>query len=190
MHFAHSTANPDQSDWQVLADHLKNVAELAKSRGGKFGAAAAADLAGRLHDLGKYSEAFQRYIQGRGVSVDHSTAGAQVALDLAKSCARFDGLMADVIAYLVAGHHAGLPDRSSGAGEPRQPRDAQDDRTARPGLEERGRRRVERLVSIGFSLEFGENARALPARHAGADDIFLGEFLAIERFLNDERVAV
>jgi len=115
MHFAHSTANPDQSDWQVLADHLKNVAELAKSRGGKFGAAAAADLAGRLHDLGKYSEAFQRYIQGRGVSVDHSTAGAQVAIDLAKSRARFDALMADVIAYLVAGHHAGLPDRRIGA---------------------------------------------------------------------------
>ena len=48
MHFAHSTQNPDCSDWQVLADHLKNVAELAKSRGDKFGAAAAADLAGRL----------------------------------------------------------------------------------------------------------------------------------------------
>jgi CRISPR-associated endonuclease/helicase Cas3 len=114
MNFAHSTENPDQSDWQSLADHLKEVAELAAARGGKFGAPLAAALAGWLHDLGKYTEAFQLYIQHRGPSPDHATAGARVALDLAKGSAPSDRLMADLVSYAVAGHHAGLPDRRFG----------------------------------------------------------------------------
>ena len=115
MHFAHSTANPDQSDWQSLFDHLKEVAGLAATRGDKFGTGPAAALAGWLHDLGKYAEAFQRYIQGRGQSVDHSTAGARIALDRSKGGAPPDRLMAELTAYIVAGHHAGLPDRLIGA---------------------------------------------------------------------------
>jgi CRISPR-associated endonuclease/helicase Cas3 len=115
MHFAHSTEKRDRSDWQLLIDHLNAVAGLAAARGKKFGAPRAAALAGSLHDLGKYSEAFQLYIQGRGPSPDHATAGARIALDLAKSGAPLDRLMADLIAYVVAGHHAGLPDRRSGA---------------------------------------------------------------------------
>lgn len=114
MHFAHSTENSDRSDWQPLANHLKEVAGLAATRGRKFGAASAAALAGWLHDLGKYAEAFQLYIQQRGPSPDHSTAGAQIAFSLAKSGEPPDRLMADLIAYVVAGHHAGLPDRRIG----------------------------------------------------------------------------
>lgn len=115
MHFAHSTDNPDKSDWQPLVDHLREVAGLAATRAGKFEAAPAAALAGWLHDLGKYADAFQHYIQGRGQGVDHSTAGARIALDLAKRGALPDRLTVDLIAYAVAGHHAGLPDRLSGA---------------------------------------------------------------------------
>ena len=115
MHFAHSTGNPDQSDWQPLFDHLKEVAGLAATRADKFGTAPAAALAGWLHDLGKYAEAFQLYIQGRGLSIDHSTAGARIALDRSKGGAPPDRLMADLIAYIVAGHHAGLPNRTNGA---------------------------------------------------------------------------
>jgi CRISPR-associated endonuclease/helicase Cas3 len=115
MHFAHSTGNPDQSDWQPLFDHLNEVAGLATTRGEKFGAAPAAALAGWLHDLGKYAEAFQRYIQGRGQSIDHSTAGARAAFDLSKDGTPADRLMAQLVAYLVAGHHAGLPDWLNGA---------------------------------------------------------------------------
>jgi CRISPR-associated endonuclease/helicase Cas3 len=80
MYFAHSTENPDQSDWQPLVDHLTEVAKLAAVRGGKFGAARATELAGWLHDLGKYAEAYQLYIQGRGPSPDHATAGARMAV--------------------------------------------------------------------------------------------------------------
>jgi len=109
MHYAHSTEREDRSDWQSLADHLRAVAELAGERGNKFGARKAAQLSGWLHDLGKYSSAFQAYISGRGESVDHSTAGAREAIELATS--GMDRLVAELVAHAIAGHHAGLPDR-------------------------------------------------------------------------------
>src|SRR5690606_21996821 len=74
----------------------------------------AASLAGWLHDLGKYTEAFQAYIDQRGSSVDHSTAGAREVLKLAAE--RPDKLMADLLAYGIAGHHSGLPDRTGETG--------------------------------------------------------------------------
>jgi CRISPR-associated endonuclease/helicase Cas3 len=77
MFFAHSGNSDDRSDWQALRDHLVAVAALATERGAKFGAPKAAGLAGLLHDLGKYSVAFQLRLGGSGQSFDHSTAGAQ-----------------------------------------------------------------------------------------------------------------
>ena len=77
MFFAHSTDRKDRSNWQMLPDHLMAVAGLAGERGSKFGARRAAALAGILHDLGKYSAAFQRRLDGSGEAVDHSTAGAK-----------------------------------------------------------------------------------------------------------------
>jgi CRISPR-associated endonuclease/helicase Cas3 len=109
MHFAHSVENPDRARWQSLPGHLVGVAELAEVRGAKFGAARLARLTGLLHDLGKYSEAFQRYIAGLGPSVDHATAGAQAVMQLGGG--RLDKLAAELAAYAIAGHHGGLPDR-------------------------------------------------------------------------------
>ena len=75
-----------------------------------------ARLAGRWHDLGKYRPRFQRYIRGAGGleagahitgevagKAPHSTAGAMLA------CERF-GPAGRVLAYVIAGHHAGLAD--------------------------------------------------------------------------------
>jgi CRISPR-associated endonuclease/helicase Cas3 len=116
LHYAHSTPTPDGSNWQPLRDHLKQTALRAKMFGSKFGAAKAAALAGWLHDLGKYSEAYQAYIAGRGPGgVDHSTAGAQEVLKLGLKGA--DKGMAELIAYAIAGHHAGLPDMIGADGE-------------------------------------------------------------------------
>jgi CRISPR-associated endonuclease/helicase Cas3 len=115
MHYAHSTQLADRSNWQDLADHLRQVAGLAAERGDKFGVGKAAALAGWLHDLGKYSEAFQAHINGHPGHVDHSTAGAQEVLKLASNPT--DKHMAELLAYAVAGHHAGLPDKTSRTGE-------------------------------------------------------------------------
>lgn len=112
--FAHSLPGRLEADWEPLEKHLERVAELAASFADAFGASEWGRLAGLWHDLGKYSEAFQRYIR-RGSSdgedehtldvagrVDHSTAGAQYAASA--------GLLGRVLAYCIAGHHAGLPD--------------------------------------------------------------------------------
>ncbi len=109
-YFAHSTGDPSTDDWQPLAAHLSAVGELAAVRGAKFGAARAARLAGLLHDLGKYTAPFQRRLTG-GPSVDHATAGAVAVLGLGGK--GFD-VMAELIAYAIAGHHTGLPDRRDG----------------------------------------------------------------------------
>jgi CRISPR-associated endonuclease/helicase Cas3 len=113
MFFAHSGNSTDRSDWQTLRDHLVAVGALAAERGTKFGAQKAAALAGLLHDLGKYSLAFQRRLGGSGEPVDHSTAGAQEVIRLVTG--GMDRGMAELVAYAIAGHHAGLPDREGDA---------------------------------------------------------------------------
>ena len=47
-----------------------------------FGAQEQACQTGKLHDLGKDSEAFNRQLHG-GLSVDHATVGAKIAKMLA-----------------------------------------------------------------------------------------------------------
>lgn len=97
-----------------LAEHLRCVAELAAEFAKTYGADWAR-LAGRWHDLGKYRARFQRYIrQASGFEADahirgeagkapHSTAGALHAI-------QHFGVAGRVLAYLIAGHHAGLSD--------------------------------------------------------------------------------
>ena len=63
MFFAHSNGNTDKTLWQPLYEHLRAVGRLSGANGQKFGGANAALLAGLLHDLGKYSVAFQRRLE-------------------------------------------------------------------------------------------------------------------------------
>jgi CRISPR-associated endonuclease/helicase Cas3 len=100
-YWAHSGEAPDKSDWQPLAEHLQNVADLAAEHAAKFGAAEWGRMAGLLHDAGKFSEAFQDYIEGKPARVDHATFGAVIAAETWKKIGR-------LLAYVIAGHHAGL----------------------------------------------------------------------------------
>lgn len=99
--FAHSTATPDKSDWQPLAEHLRNVSRKAGESAAVFGAQGLAKLSGLLHDIGKYTDEFQRRIAGDAVRVDHATRGAMLAVE------RY-GPLGHLLAYGIAGHHAGL----------------------------------------------------------------------------------
>ena len=108
MHYAHSTGESGRADWQLLNEHLLAVAQLAQQFGEPIGIGRAARLAGLLHDLGKYTPAFQARLDGAEERVDHSTAGAVIATTLARGD---DRIIAELVAYTIAGHHAGLPDR-------------------------------------------------------------------------------
>jgi CRISPR-associated endonuclease/helicase Cas3 len=105
-YYAHSVEGKPADKWQLLGEHLFNVADLARSFADEFGSGDWAYLAGLWHDLGKYSKEFQQRLEG-GKKVDHATAGAQHAL----KC--LDKQKAKLLAYTIAGHHSGLPDGKS-----------------------------------------------------------------------------
>ncbi len=89
----------DELRVQTVAEHLQATAKLCGQFAGIFGAEQAGYYPGLLHDIGKYSTAFQCRLQG-GPKVDHSTAGSKEAQLRGQP----------YIAFAVAGHHTGLPD--------------------------------------------------------------------------------
>jgi CRISPR-associated endonuclease/helicase Cas3 len=108
--FAHSRQGHPTAEWEPLSVHLQEVAARACSFASAFGFGAAGDIVGRLHDIGKASQAYQAYIAASAVNgakgPDHSTAGAREAEAL------FGPSIGRLFAYAIAGHHAGLADFS------------------------------------------------------------------------------
>ncbi len=103
MYYAHTLSGRPESDWEPLLRHLLEVAQGARDNGQRCGLGGLAELAGRVHDVGKYTPGFQARLQG-GARVDHSTAGAVWAeRTLPPRWGR-------LLAHVVAGHHAGLQD--------------------------------------------------------------------------------
>lgn len=109
--YAHSKEGVDKREWQRLIDHLNNTAALAADMGSDAGISDLARTVGMLHDLGKYSLEFQHRLEGSKQRVDHATAGAK------ELCKFFGGKpqerLANLLAYCIIGHHAGLPDEGS-----------------------------------------------------------------------------
>jgi CRISPR-associated endonuclease/helicase Cas3 len=119
-YYAHTLRNRPPLEWQPLREHLLNVASLAGAFAEIFGAKEWGYLAGLWHDLGKFAEAFQSYLEAQGdyhndeaelwendpvtvTKTDHTSAGAQHAVSVA-------GVLGHLLAYPIAGHHAGLLD--------------------------------------------------------------------------------
>ena len=110
--FAHTTEDHDQADWQTLNNHLETTAWLAHAHAAPFGCGDMAHSMGLLHDLGKYTDPFQRKLMGESMKVEHSVHGARIAFE------RF-GPIGTLMAYGIAGHHAGLANgRDPGARTP------------------------------------------------------------------------
>jgi CRISPR-associated endonuclease/helicase Cas3 len=115
-YYAHSLENQPEDHWEHLftgsgQGHLEKVATLAsqfssemfpKDSPESVNAAAWGSLAGWWHDLGKYSDEFQKRLRGEMRRVDHSTAGAIFAHTLKP--------YGSLLSYIIAGHHSGLPD--------------------------------------------------------------------------------
>lgn len=96
-------AHIDGDRAQSIKDHLQGTADLAEEFAAKFGKSDWGYCCGMLHDIGKYSQEFQRKIhENLNIQVDHSTAGAKVCNEL--------GGYYWLLTYCIAGHHAGLPD--------------------------------------------------------------------------------
>jgi CRISPR-associated endonuclease/helicase Cas3 len=106
--YAHSTQSGDKSDWQPLHEHLSAVGSLAAEFALAFGAQALARPAGLLHDLGKFTGEFQLRLEGKSPRVDHATWGARIASE------RYGPCFGRLLAYGIAGHHAGLANGKDG----------------------------------------------------------------------------
>lgn len=110
--YAHSRPGRPLEEWQELEEHLNNVAMQAETCAACFDGGKWAQAAALLHDLGKYSNEFQRMLaisssndanmDAQPGRVDHSTAGAQAAVKQYPEIGK-------LLAYCIAGHHAGLP---------------------------------------------------------------------------------
>ena len=114
--YAHSHTSGGKETWQTLQAHSETGGELCANFASSFGSCEWGRLLGRLHDFGKARSSFQGYLaRVNGLDDEeydngahgHSGAGACLAV------ARF-GKMGRLLAYSIAGHHAGLPDWSGG----------------------------------------------------------------------------
>lgn len=121
-------------DEQTLIAHLKGVSEKTGIFASKIGLAEHGKLIGLLHDIGKYSEAFQSYLKsavglinpdedeyidahGMRGKIDHSTAGAQFIFKKLMSSNNESKLVAQILSLCIASHHSGLIDCLSPEGK-------------------------------------------------------------------------
>ncbi|MGL6196534.1 MAG: CRISPR-associated endonuclease Cas3'', partial [Thermoguttaceae bacterium] len=113
----HPKFKEDKTQWQTLTEHQINAAKLAEEFASVFASSDVAWNTAVLHDLGKIDVLFQQklhlaYNQESEIEkipgqVNHSGAGAAFAEE------KFGKSVGLTLAYLIAGHHAGLPDYES-----------------------------------------------------------------------------
>lgn len=114
VYYAHSLEDQPPEKWQPLEDHLHQVAQRAAEFAKPFGGEDWARLAGLWHDLGKYSNEFQKMLyEANGIECHletkpgrsiHSQAGGHWAQQkMARGMDR-------IFCWLIMGHHAGLAD--------------------------------------------------------------------------------
>lgn len=110
VRYAHSVPGTPPDGWETVAQHLDQVATRAAAFAAVFGWERMGRMAGLLHDIGKCSLDYQAYIRqpaGAARGPDHSAAGAIEAVRA------YPGPPGRMLAYAVAGHHAGLPDAAT-----------------------------------------------------------------------------
>ena len=95
---------------QSVSEHCHNTAKYAAEALEPVGLSAAGEMAGLLHDLGKYTEQFQAYIKdgvGTRGSVNHTFAGVRLLLEryFRADAQDFSGVASELLALAAGGHH-------------------------------------------------------------------------------------
>ncbi|MBF0554351.1 MAG: CRISPR-associated helicase Cas3' [Nitrospirae bacterium] len=127
--------NKDDETTQSLSAHLEEVSEKAGEFASKIGLKEHGELIGLLHDIGKASDEFSKYIKSatglvdsdeddymdvnkmKG-KVDHSSAGAQFIYQNIPQKEKNEFLLvAEALSLCIASHHSGMVDCISPDGE-------------------------------------------------------------------------
>ena len=101
LYIAHSENS--YGELQTMKQHSEGVARMMKSFALSGEYVDVYTYCGLLHDVGKYSKGFQKYIRAKGEKEPHAKWGAYMA-KMEKSIN---------VAFPVFGHHAGLPNRDA-----------------------------------------------------------------------------
>ncbi len=106
----------DKYEPHLLENHLRKVAHKAGEFAAGFAASDWGRLAGLWHDLGKYRPAFQKHIKSSSgydpeahISSENNPATRHASTGAVYARKKL-GPKGTILAYLIAGHHAGLPD--------------------------------------------------------------------------------
>jgi CRISPR-associated endonuclease/helicase Cas3 len=120
---------------QTVSEHLEGVSEYCRTYASKLGLSDIGELLGLLHDIGKYSSAFQTYLKSaNGLinpdedtyvdstklkgKIDHSTAGAQLLWQYFSGKEPQIKFFAKILSLCLVSHHSGLLDTLSPEGIP------------------------------------------------------------------------
>ena len=108
--YAHSLDDKPEDEWETLIDHATAVGDKAAELSKPFGGELYGKAAGNLHDIGKVGPDYQHRIRGADIRVDHSTAGAVIAME------RYGKTIGKILAFAIAGHHSGLANGARAGG--------------------------------------------------------------------------
>lgn len=100
---------------QTVQSHLEAVADLARMYGESLGLGAHAELAGFLHDMGKFTTEFTEYLENAVIheevassKIDHSTAGAKYLYENFYEGNDLQKIVVEIIGMAILSHHSGL----------------------------------------------------------------------------------
>lgn len=97
--YGHTYLGDRTNRWQLMKDHASELAYRAEENVKSFGEGERAQLAGLLHDLGKYGDLFQARLLGLQRGLDHRSAGACCAKQAFRDVS---------LTLAIQGHHIGL----------------------------------------------------------------------------------
>lgn len=100
---------------QSVQAHLEGVSSIARQYGNPINLGAHAELAGLLHDMGKFTRHFTTYLKNAvfeqdvaGKKIDHSTAGAKYLYDNYYGENALQNYVIETVGMAILSHHSGL----------------------------------------------------------------------------------